>query len=295
MATSCFFLPAIYYTAFSEKKQRLFRCKVYVLSEKVYVLNARAVKRGNERIACGFLILNKAVLNAGFEKMVFNAFVFIISDFAVEVGEFGCPPVRNVLPHKTEHNLARFKRFRDPVDYAERVFHMARQKQMPDDDSALHESGLFINSVRSRLTEHFADSAFRSFEVVLCARKTFSKSIVAVFDIREINLEFAFESLQIFNGFVPICIADHGDGEGGVQRFQNRIGEMHRRHQIDVVCAFRNEFTVNFPQPFHRDFLPLAFTADFVVLAVDAAQIASGKEDGSGNPPLSCWDLLYIP
>ena len=153
---------------------------------------------------------------------------------------------------------------------------------MPDDDSALHESGLFINSVRSRLTEHFADSAFRSFEVVLCARKTFSKSIVAVFDIREINLEFAFESLQIFNGFVPICIADHGDGEGGVQRFQNRIGEMHRRHQIDIVRTFRNELAVNFPQPLHGNFLPLAFTADFVVLAVDAAQVAAGKKNCSG-------------
>ena len=111
----------------------------------------------------------------------------------------------------------------------------------------------------------------------------FRKGVVAVLDIRKIYLKFALEAFQIFDGFITVSIADHRDGEGGVQGFQDRIGKMHRRHEIDVVCAFRNEFTVNFPQPFHRDFLPLAFTADFVVLAVDAAQIASGKEDGSGT------------
>ena len=54
------------------------------------------------------------------------------------------------------------------------------------------------------------------------------------------------------------------------------------RNKVNIVCALGDKFKINFAQAFYGDFFSFVHAADFVVLAVDAGEVASCEEDGAG-------------
>ena len=158
---------------------------------------------------------------------------------------------------------------------------MARQQKMTDDDAAGHKPALIVEAAGACLAEHFPDGAFCRLKVLFRVGVAERESVVTVFDVGQINLYFPLKTFEVFDGFIAVCVADDRNGKRIAQRFQNGIGEMDRSDEIDVVRALCDEFPINLPQAFYGDFPPLMFTADFIILAVDATQVATGEEDGS--------------
>ena len=72
------------------------------------------------------------------------------------------------------------------------------------------------------------------------------------------------------NAFITAAVVHHRYGKRFSQTLKNGMGKMGRRHKVDIVRPPGNKLTVNFCQPLHGYFYPLAQFGYFIILAIHA-------------------------
>ncbi len=103
-----------------------------------------------------------------------------------------------------------------------------------------------------------------------------------VFKVREIDIHKPIEQLERFNIFVGVCVIDEryadplsfcfADGKG------DKGGIRRRAYEVNIVAACPLKLKEYLRELFRRERTPDPLTADLVVLAKKASQIAGGKE-----------------
>ena len=95
-------------------------------------------------------------------------------------------------------------------------------------------------------------------------------------------------ALQQLEGNIPVGVIDDRQpqtpGDGQFQGLQNERPMGRGGYQVQVVAAALLQIQENFHQGDRGDFLPQTFLADLMVLTIQAAESATGKENRTGPP-----------
>ena len=162
-----------------------------------------------------------------------------------------------------------------------------RQYQVPDQYPAKSEA-FGIRFQPPHLTNHFPDGR----PVVPCIIRDLGKGpgrfVRPVFHVRQINVHDPFQALQQLEGNIPVGVIDDRQpqtpGDGQFQGLQNKRPMGRGGYQVQVVAAALLQIQENVRQGDRRNFLPQTFLTDLMVLTVQAAESATGKENRTGPP-----------
>ena len=189
--------------------------------------------------------MDEAVLDGAGHEVVFQLLIFRVRNLAVDFRIVGSAATGNVLVHKAEHNLSRLEGAGNPVNDALAVVEHARHNQMADNDALRHDS-VITDMVIAYLTIHLLDGLGGRAEVAGSIAVFYGGDIVAVFQIRQINLHLALEAAQRILRFKAAGVVDNGDGQGLVKAFEHSFSEVRGRDEVDIVRTLGDELMIDF-------------------------------------------------
>ena len=153
---------------------------------------------------------------------------------------------------------------------------------MADNHTFFHQT-VFVNHRFACLTHHFCKRRFCRFGVILCPRICFCERGIHIFKIGQINIDQPVKRLQGFHALISAAVIDNRHGKPLLFCQKKCLPDLQRvvarRHEVDVVCILRLQLQKNVRKPVNRDHFSALHLRDMMVLAVDAPQIASGKEN----------------
>ena len=147
--------------------------------------------------------------------------------------------------HKAEHNLSRLKGAGNPVNDALAVVEHARHNQMADNDALRHDS-VITDMIIAYLTIHLLDGLGGRAEVAGGVAVFYGGDIVAIFQIRQINLHLALETAQRILRFKAAGVIDNGDGQRLVEAFEHSFSEVRGGDKVDVVRTLGDKLVIDF-------------------------------------------------
>lgn len=240
-----------------------------------------AVEDGDEGFVGAFFGLDVAVGDAEIFHVAFAFLIFFVCDSPVDFGEFAGSSVWNVLAHEAEEDVAGGEGFCYVFHDALGVFYLAGEDEVADED-AFFEDAVGAYFVGAGLTEHLLNGGGGFFEVVRGVAVAFGCFAVHVLEVREPALDFISQESDCVDAFVAAAVVDDGDGQRVSQALEYGVCVMGGRDEVNVVGALADELLIDFFQAVDGDFYAFPHFADFVVLAVDAGEVASCEEDGAG-------------
>ncbi len=208
-------------------------------------------------------------------------FVFFVRHAAIDFRKLFRAAHRRVLTHEADEDIAFAECFRHIFQHALCIFHLARQDEVADED-AFFEKPVRADFIRPRLAKHLLNRARRDMEIIRRVTVSASRRFETVFQIGEPNLDFFTQKSHRVHTFVPAAIVDDGDGKRFREALKNGMRKMRGRHEIDIVRPLPNEFSVNFGKTGNGNFAAAAKSGNFIILAIDARKLATGKKDGAG-------------
>ena len=256
------------------------------------LLYAGPIKRRDESFAGAGFFLYESVFDAAVKEVLFGLVVFFVRQGPVDFRVFAGPAAGDVLAHEAEQDLFRLEVVPYPVDDALCVVYVARQDEMADDD-ALLEHAVVVQDIGACLFVHGEDGTGCYVRIVPGTAVAFCHGGVHVFQVRQVNLDFAFEGPDRFYPFIAAAVVDDRYGKRLRQAFQDGPRIRRGGHEIDIVRSLGDEFVVDGLEPGHRDGNPFAIHADLGILAETAAQVAAGKKNRARSAAAA--DAWFFP
>ena len=165
--------------------------------------------------------------------------------------------------------------------HGKRVLHLAGQHQMPQDDPAL-QVALAVKAGRAGLCQHLPDGRQRNGIVIRRAGKFCTCFGAGILQICQPDIHIAGQRPHRLRPFITASVVHHRDMQpprsGAAQRRKHPGQPLGGGDQVQVPGAFGLQFQKNLLQPRRVDGLAQPLLADGVILAVAAAQRASGKK-----------------
>ena len=133
---------------------------------------------------------------------------------------------------------------------------------------------------------HTFDTFHRCTCVIIGFEQPLRRSFGPNLEIGQENIHQPVEQVERLERIERGCIVDDGQAQPQILRVQhgkhNLGNHMLRGDQVDIMyLAHLLQLHVPLGQLFRRGVEPIALMRDVVVLAEDAAEVASGKEDGA--------------
>ncbi len=164
------------------------------------------------------------------------------------------------------------------------ILYMPGKEQVADDDALLQHA--VTSPLQGRLlAEHFQKGGFCHGGVIGGAGIFLCQQGGHILEVGQIDVHQSLHETQRVYRFVAAAIHHEGQGEAppfGVADslcYLRQVGI--RGDQVDIMDAGGGEAEEEGGQFFRGDALPRFAVGDSAVLAIDALQLTSGKEDGS--------------
>ena len=139
-----------------------------------------------------------------------------------------------------------------PVDDGFCIVQAARQNEVTDDDALLQEA-VIVQFVRANLVVHMKDGFRCDLGIIFSRTVALSQGRIEVFQIGQINLDLALESVDGRCRFIAAAVVDNRHGQGLCQTFEDGLLVRRRRDEVDVMGALFDELAVDIPQARRRN------------------------------------------
>ncbi len=151
---------------------------------------------------------------------------------------------------------------------------------MPDQYAAPEQS--VLDHAGTGLAVHLGNRRLRDLHVVRRSRKDAGQAGIAVFHVRQPDVHAAIQRTQGLHALVAAAVVDDGHRQPRLQSREQIGQEVGRRHQIDIMMTFRDQFLENLPQAGGIQTEAVLLRGDLIVLAEFTAKGTAGEEDGAG-------------